>query len=113
MNLKYVKPRRVKSSPPAQIHSHVFPIFLHFYQISKALGMKQLLRIFSLQTKHSGHKVQFIPLLPLLLLKTCFARALPVYRRHTVHKNLFFSGESCAAQMGLQAKLSLVMVVIS
>lgn len=69
MNLKYVEPRGVMSSPPPQLHNHVFPIFiLRVCQIHEVIRMKQLLKIqpfffffFSLQTKQSGRKVHLSP----------------------------------------------------
>ena len=46
MNLKYVEPTGVMSSPPPQLHSHVFPIFiLRVCQIHEVIRMKQLLKI--------------------------------------------------------------------
>lgn len=119
MNLKYVAPRGVMSSPPPQLHSHVFPIFiLRVCQIHEVIRMKQLLKIqplffFSLQTKQSRRKVHLSPTCAVIETR-CWASPANAQRIHT-RTSVFLRGEFCATRMrtGSRGMWSWVMLVTS
>lgn len=107
MNLKYVEPRGVMSSPPPQLHNHVFPIFiLRVCQIHEVIRMKQLLKIqpfFFFFSVYKQSKVDARFIFPPLvrLLKPGVEQALPMRREYTQEPLCFCAGSSALHECGL------------